>query len=213
MFYILKKSVFFRDNIVVHKSFVAISEILNHDAVTWRIFQQKIVQYIKANYKFVKTIIYFSDGACSQYKNKKNFINLTHHESDFGLKAEWNFFATAHGKGPCDGIGGTVKRLATRYCLQHPSENIRNAIEFYNWAVANIKNITFFYFANHLYNLTLDKCIDRFNHAVTIKGTQKFHRFLPMDSNKMLVKETSNSESHTIMIIKKGTTNYSASKH
>ncbi|ESO09020.1 hypothetical protein HELRODRAFT_168952 [Helobdella robusta] len=30
---------------------------------------------------------------------------------DFGLKAEWHFFATSHGKSPCDGIGGTTKRL------------------------------------------------------------------------------------------------------
>ena len=28
------------------------------------------------------------------------------------------FLATSHGKGPCDGIGGTVKRLATKASLQ-----------------------------------------------------------------------------------------------
>ena len=28
--------------------------------------------------------------------------------------------ATAHGKGACDGIGGTVKRLAARASLQKP---------------------------------------------------------------------------------------------
>ena len=43
-------------------------------------------------------LIYFSDGAASQYKNYKNFINLCYHENDFGVPAEWNFFATSHGK-------------------------------------------------------------------------------------------------------------------
>ena len=41
---------------------------------------------------------YFSDGAASQYKNKKNLINLTHHFEDFDIEAEWHFFATSHGK-------------------------------------------------------------------------------------------------------------------
>ena len=30
------------------------------------------------------------------------------------------FFATSHGKGPCDGIGGTDKRLAAKASLQRP---------------------------------------------------------------------------------------------
>ncbi|KAG1662397.1 Ribosome biogenesis protein NOP53 [Nymphon striatum] len=52
------------------------------------------------------------NGASSQYKNYKNLQNLLKHKEDFGITAEWQFFATAHGKSPCDGIGGTVKRLA-----------------------------------------------------------------------------------------------------
>ncbi len=36
--------------------------------------------------------------------------------------AEWHLSATSHGKGPCDGVGGTVKRLAARASLQRPYE-------------------------------------------------------------------------------------------
>jgi hypothetical protein len=67
----------------------------------------------------VKTI-YFSDGARRQYKNKKNFVNMCQHENDIGLVAEWNFFATSHGKNSCDGIGGTTKREVTRASMQRP---------------------------------------------------------------------------------------------
>ena len=63
-------------------------------------------------------IYYYSDGAASQYKNRLNFLNLCYHESDFGIKAEWHYFATSHGKSACDGVGGTVKRLAARASLQ-----------------------------------------------------------------------------------------------
>ena len=36
-------------------------------------------------------------------------INLCHNLDDFGVDAEWIFFATSHEKSPCDGIGSFVK--------------------------------------------------------------------------------------------------------
>ncbi len=42
---------------------------------------------------------------------------------DFGVEAEWNFFATAHGKEPCDVTGGAIKCLATRASLQCPFQD------------------------------------------------------------------------------------------
>ena len=62
--------------------------------------------------------MYISDGAASQYKNRKKFSNLCHHKLDFGVKAEWYFSATSHGKGACDGLGGTVNHLAALASLQ-----------------------------------------------------------------------------------------------
>jgi len=43
--------------------------------------------------------------------------------NEYGMDAKWNFFATTHGKSPCDGIGGTVKRLTTAENLAHPPHN------------------------------------------------------------------------------------------
>ena len=63
---------------------------------------------------FVTKVFYFSDGSGAQYKNFKNFANLTFHKQDFGIEAEWHFFATSHGKNACDGVGGTLKRLAAK---------------------------------------------------------------------------------------------------
>lgn len=51
---------------------------------------------------------------------QENFVNLCYHQKGFILAAEWNFFATSHGKSACDGAGGTVKRLAARASLQRP---------------------------------------------------------------------------------------------
>ena len=51
-------------------------------------------------------------------KNKYNFKNLCMHQKNFELVASWVFFATSHGKSPCDGIGGTVKHVVTKESLQ-----------------------------------------------------------------------------------------------
>jgi hypothetical protein len=49
-----------------------------------------------------------SDGAASQYKNRKNVINLCYHKDDSVMVAECHFFAVSHGKGACDGTGETI---------------------------------------------------------------------------------------------------------
>ena len=100
-------------------SFVVISDHLLHNTLVVHYFQSKLLKFLKEIMSF-KKVIYFSDGAASHYKNRKNFINLANHEADFGMPADWHFFATSHVKGPCDGDGGALKRLAARASLQRP---------------------------------------------------------------------------------------------
>ena len=74
------------------------------------------------------------------------FAILCSFAKEFGINAEWHFYATAHGKSPCDGLGGTVKRLARKASFQRPTENqITTAIELYEWARISIMNIKFFF--------------------------------------------------------------------
>ena len=101
-----------------HGSLFFISECNIHDTVAVHLFQRQLVEYLKSTYGVITKITYFSDGCAGQYKNCKNFINLCYHLEDFGVPAEWHFFATSHGKGPCDGVGGTVKRQAAKASLQ-----------------------------------------------------------------------------------------------
>jgi hypothetical protein len=81
-------------------------------------FPKRLTAFFKENVPDISKIYYFSYGASAQYKNKNNFINFWHHNTDSGLNAEWHFFATSHGKGPCDGVGGTIKCLAAHSSLQ-----------------------------------------------------------------------------------------------
>ena len=81
------------------------------------------MNHLREKFPALNNIIYFSDGCTGQYKNFKNLINLCCHRKEFGIPAEWHFFATSHGKEPSDGIGGTIKREVTKASLQRPYED------------------------------------------------------------------------------------------
>ena len=142
----------------------------------------------------VTKVYYFSDGAASQYKNYKNFSNLIMHFEDFGLSAEWHFFATSHGKSPCDGIGGTVKREVARASLQATTTGfILNPSDLYQWCQQHIAGILFIWVSQEeieAHGLVLN---ERFNSARKIPGTRENHSFVP-SANGMQVSRVSGVE-------------------
>lgn len=79
---------------------------------------QALIAAVRKQVAF-KKVHYFSDGAGSQFKNRYHLACVIYHSTDFGIEATWNFFETAHGKGPVDGIGGEVKRAVWRAILQN----------------------------------------------------------------------------------------------
>ena len=71
-------------------------------------------------------------------------LDLCEHEKDFGMKASLSFFATSHGKSPCDGIGGTVKRSTAMESLRRPLENqILNINDIVAYCSKTLTSITF----------------------------------------------------------------------
>ena len=104
-----------------HVSCVVVSECLPHDTITDHLFQQHLLKFLKEMFgEKPKKVFYFSDGCAGQYKN---FMNLCHHSVDFGVEAEWHSFATSYAKGPCDGVGGLLKRMTTKASLQRPYQD------------------------------------------------------------------------------------------
>ncbi|CAM1301229.1 Uncharacterised protein r2_g1101 [Pycnogonum litorale] len=152
-------------------SFVIVSESLHHDVTAVHLFQSKFIQFLKNKFNEIQKIIYFSDGCAAQYKNGKNFFNLSQHEKDFGIPAEWNFFATSHGKGPCDGVGGTVKRLAARASLQRTyNQLILTPEQLYEFAVQAIPSVNFSFLTTEQHRVHHQFLSNRFLTARTIPG-------------------------------------------
>ena len=83
-----------------------------HNASTVYAILKKLIPEIKIIIPDLKMVHYWTDSPTSQYRNKSIFNIVCNHEKWLeGGAAAWNYFEAGHGKGPCDGIGGTAKDL------------------------------------------------------------------------------------------------------
>lgn len=85
-----------------------ISDCPDHNT-SFYAFKSKLV-HLCTKFFSPKRVEYFSDGSAVQH-NRKNVNYIIYHYKDFGLSAKLHFFARSHGKGPADGIEGSVKWL------------------------------------------------------------------------------------------------------
>lgn len=109
--------------------------------------------------------------------------NLLRHKEDYGLDAEWHFFATSHGKGPSDGLGGTLKRLATRASLQSPiSGQIQSPEDLYTWAKGKIKGMVCAFVKSSDIKRHTRKLAKRFLSAPPLEGIRGHHAFIPREN-------------------------------
>lgn len=190
---------YFENNEIKCCSIIVIAESLEHNAISVYQFQNKLVEFVKNKFEAVSKIIFFSDGAGSQYKNKKNFYNLCQFEKEYGLKAEWHFFATSHGKSPCDALGGAFKRNARKASLQRIVNEITTAKQLYDWA-QNIHNsiITYMFCSKEEYAAMKVQHERRYDNVKTIHGTQSYHFFKPIDDKTIETAKFSDSEEKKI---------------
>ena len=104
----------------------------------------------------------------------------------------WKQSGTSHGKSACDGIGGTVKRPATKASLKRPAHNqILTLLDMFSYRESDDTGIKFFYVSSITIKENVIKLQDRYNAAQTLKRTHQLHRFVPQRHGKLLVYNTS----------------------
>uniref|UniRef100_UPI00358EEC48 uncharacterized protein n=1 Tax=Myxine glutinosa TaxID=7769 RepID=UPI00358EEC48 len=179
-----------QDKTPEHINFAIISECNIHDTVAVHLFQKLFLQFLTTKFgQRPKKVCYFSDGCAAQYKNRNNFSNLCLHEEDFGVPAEWHFFATSHGKGPSDGVGGTIKRLAGKASLQRPyDQQIITPRQLFEFADSEIANVNCQFATAEQYEQESKLLKARFEETRTIPGTLKLHCFVPVSKEKVTVR-------------------------
>lgn len=124
---------YYKDENVGKHSFATISECLSHDASGVWAHLKPILLKLKSERPHVDTIHFVSDGPTAQYRNRFNFYLISTVLKDLCPNVKtctWNFSEAGHGKGPMDGVGGTLKRTADR-CVLH-GDDITSANDFVN---------------------------------------------------------------------------------
>ncbi|XP_071956012.1 uncharacterized protein [Antedon mediterranea] len=137
---------YFHDGEIKHHSMVAVSDTRAHNASTVFAILKKLVPKLRGILPELKTIHYWTDSPTSQYRNKTIFSIISNHNILFhNINASWDYFEAGHGKGPCDGIGGTVKRLADE-AVKRGAAVIQDAHDFFAWACQERENSRIEYF-------------------------------------------------------------------
>lgn len=182
-------------------SLVAIAEFSKHNHTSVRLFLDSSIQFIKQRLPNITKIIFFSDGAGGQYKNRMTFYNICQMKSEYKMDAEWNFFATCHGKGPCDALGGVLKRNAAKASLQN--KTITTAKQLYEWAIVQDSRVNYSYFSNEDFLDFQKQDSNRYGNVKAIPGTQKYHFFMPENEASIRVKNYSFCDDYKIVKILK----------
>ena len=118
---------YFREQIV---SWIVVSDCLQHDKMSVAAFTNDVILYIVSRFPEAKEVSIWTDGPASQYKNRYTFAFLVKLNQMYSqLKFQWNFFATAHGKGPNDALGGRAKRHVAQQILTR-KHLVKNAEDF-----------------------------------------------------------------------------------
>ena len=173
---------------LLHQSYVMVSDVTSHAAGTVFSFLHGLIPQIKELLPAVDTIHYVTDSPTSQYRNKHIFYLISSHATEFGINCSWQYMEAGHGKGPCDGVGGTAKRMADM-AVTHGKYTIQDAEDFYNWGVHQTGSVKYLYMsksecAGH------QKVIDDMP-VSALKGTMKVHSVMPRSVGVVAVRNTS----------------------
>ena len=173
-----------------HKSCIIISDEMGHNSATVITFIKDIIPIVKEIDDGVVTIHYWTDSPTSQYRNKAIFDMVANHQFTFGINARWNYFEAGHGKGPCDGLGGTTKRMADEAVISG-HVFIQDATDFYAWAIkSSLKNVQFRFVSSAQVQQVADTLMSK--SLKPIKGTMKLlDAVVGMGNSDLMVKDVS----------------------
>lgn len=159
------------NGLLLHKSLAIISDTPFHNAETVYAFLKTLMTEIKALLSeiTITKVFYWTDSPNSQYRNFKIFALVAEHNNIFGVPCTWNYFEVSHGKGPCDGIGGVLKRDADR-AVKHQKVILNSAEDFFAWTLSSTSSKVKTSFVS---NTTIDICKVEFNALTTRYSTVK----------------------------------------
>lgn len=156
------------------KSFLVVTDCQKKgkDAVFTFIIQ--LLEYIEVGKDDTFTI--FSDGPTSEFKNKFMARLVFLLSKKLQVQVFWKYFATSHGKGVVDGIGGSAKSLVRKSVMSKGKNAsiVQNSEDFFKIVSKSMSQVT----TIHVTDSEVRKCIRTQNPWQGVKdaiGISKVH--------------------------------------
>lgn len=176
-----------------HKSIVTYQMYFNIMQQWYTASSKCLIPFIRIQYPELKTIHYLTDSPTSQYRNKTIFQLLSLHESEFNVTTTWNYLEAGHGKGPCDGLGASVKCSASLAVKQNKAV-IQNASDFFAWTQRQSSNesvVSYLFISQEQYDQSGEIIKGRSQDLLPVKGTMRIHAVLPISEHVVYCRERS----------------------
>ena len=152
-------------------------------------FLKELIPNSKATRPDLKHVHYYMDSPTSQCRNKTISYLPCHHKELFDVTAPWNYFEAGHGKGPCNGAGGSVKHMANE-AVQQQKANIQDSPDFFAWTQQQSSSSVAFNFISKEACSTAKSEIERFGNIVPMTGTISVHAVAAISPRKIMARET-----------------------
>ena len=141
-------------------------------------------EFVKSANPSVEAVDVFSDGPSSQFKNKYIVHFLSGVKKSTRLSVKWHYFATSHGKGAVDGVGGTVKRAVLNTVLKRQVPTVQSAASFSEVASGVCKLATKICLINHA-DIQKEAPAFKFQDAPAVPGISKAHCLQPREDGSI----------------------------
>ncbi|VDI22192.1 Hypothetical predicted protein [Mytilus galloprovincialis] len=184
--------VYFKENsdTLKHKNFVYVSDDLGHNFGAVYAFIKDIVNEMKAAVNDIKMVHYWTDSPSSQYRNKSAFYVVSDHKNLLGIQAIWNYFETGHGKGPCDGIGGTSKRTAD-LAIRQGKIVVQNASDYFEKVGPLHKSASYRFVSSKDIDICRKEVEEINKSLIALKGTMQVHQVASVSKGRVKTCTTS----------------------
>ena len=169
-------------------SYAFIAADKSHNANMVYAVVKALISDLKVKLPRLRRVHFITDSPTSQYRNTTMFHLVATAKKLLGVEVSWTYFEAGHGKGPCDGVGGAVKRIADQEV--NKGSLIQNAWDLYKVMRLLPSKIQYMYVTTNTIKEETAK-IQQLP-MKTVKGTMKIHGVvgLPGDG-KYATRETS----------------------
>ena len=154
---------------------------------------KKLISELKMLVPDIRRIHYLTDSPTSQYRNKSIFRLILTHKEEFGVQARWNYLESGHGKGPCDGLGASVKRSADN-AIKHGKASIQNASDFFSYAQKTMEEgsskVKYIYYTQEDYD-EAKSTLDAKTLIQAVQGTFKIHYVVAINPMQIYTRNVS----------------------